>query len=165
MATQTPLQVGVDAYCVVSDADQYFVDRDPTLWNTYTIEQKTGAIRIATRWIDQYHYWQGYLVDLTQPLGWPRLLAYDEDARVILGIPRKLVEAVCELALSHLRDGNLNKVFYNASPQVMRVSAGGGVSVDFDPSRREAYSGYAYVQSLLRGLCYGGPNNAPVVRS
>jgi hypothetical protein len=167
-----------DAYVEVADADTYFANRDnPAQWTGASEATKETAIRYATIWLDGSFSWIGYVVNPgtggnfdgslygqpAQSLAWPRLSAFDDDYRLFQGIPQRVADACCEMALSHIRDGALWKVFYNPNPFIKSVRAG-SVSVDFREGQVDP-ADYEMVQRILRGLYVAGGQTAQIVRS
>jgi len=63
-----------NSYTTVAFADQYHLDRPAvgTTWSTATADQKTAALLWATKLLEQYFEWYGFVTDSTQALLWPR---------------------------------------------------------------------------------------------
>lgn len=88
---------GATSYASVEYADAYFGDRLNTAWADLSPESKQSNLIIATdyikiRWEDQL---LGKIVDVTQPLLFPRIYGC-EDVGVL---PDGVVRATCEYAL------------------------------------------------------------------
>jgi hypothetical protein len=165
-------KINADSYVSVEDADVYASTRGNDDWCTsggYTYGQKAAALRIATRYLDSTFTYIGYVL-YTQPpqaLKWPRLAAYDEDYKLYSGVPVLMIQATCELAASHLREGPINAVDYNPYPNIFSVGAG-GVNVAFGSTRggllRARRAIYTYVKDSLSPLTTGG-SGQQIVRS
>jgi hypothetical protein len=75
----------------------------PAAWTSATLDNRTKACIMATRYIDDLVAWKGYKVEDTQPREWPR-----KDVRLgtyVLpndAVPLHIQHAVCETALSFL---------------------------------------------------------------
>lgn len=95
---------GADSYISQTDADTYFTERDsPSTWTDASSAAQDSALRYATRWIDDRYEWIGVIStsDLDR-LDWPRDNAVDADLRTQTGVPARIRDAVCEIALAHL---------------------------------------------------------------
>lgn len=81
------------AYIEVAFADDYFADRNVTLWSSYSQLEKEAAIIAATDYVDARwgSLFKGQVIFLDQALLFPRS-AFD-------GIPTLLKKAVAEYAL------------------------------------------------------------------
>jgi len=75
-------------------------------WNAATETQREMALQQATFWIDQTYgdRFVGYKYSNSQPLEFPRTLAYDRYGNDITGIPLALKRATAELARRYLED-------------------------------------------------------------
>lgn len=75
-------------------------------WNAATETQRETALKQATFWIDQTYgdRFVGYKYSNSQPLEFPRTLAYDRYGNDITGIPLALKRATAELARRYLED-------------------------------------------------------------
>lgn len=102
------LVVGTNSYISVADADLYFEGRLNTdAWDALDVPTKETSLIQATRQLDQLYLWQGFITDINQTLGWPRIGAYDCNGVLIEDdeIPRGVEEGTCEFALWY-SDGN-----------------------------------------------------------
>lgn len=72
-----------NAYTTVAFADQYHLDRPAvgTTWSTATTDQKTSALLWATKLLEQYIEWYGFVTSSTQALLWPRtgLISFNKE--------------------------------------------------------------------------------------
>src|SRR6187549_1975575 len=92
-----------NAYVTLAVANQYHEDRSPIIeaWEDADDDEKTAAILWATKLLDRYYTWNGYVVNEIQRLLWPRVGLYmvneitpvPQDA-----IPDELQWATAELA-------------------------------------------------------------------
>lgn len=91
-----------NAYCTVTEADQYHVDQgDPTTWSNAIQSAREDAIRQATQAIDLGFSWKGIRVNSTMSLRWPRWGVEDDDFYVVdsTSVPQRVKEAAAYLAL------------------------------------------------------------------
>lgn len=102
-------KANAESYVSVADADAYFTARAvPAEWAVATSAQKEGALRYATRWLDNRYAWPGTLHLYTQALAWPRDWAADRDGRdLTLQVPVRVEEATAEAAALYLAGGLL----------------------------------------------------------
>ncbi|MCR9177981.1 MAG: hypothetical protein NXI19_18525 [Alphaproteobacteria bacterium] len=89
---------GTDVYIGVADADAHHAALGQSDWSAAELSGREAALLKATTYLDGRYRWVGVLADLDQPLGWPRIGAYDSEGRHITGIPDKLRKACAELA-------------------------------------------------------------------
>lgn len=121
-----------NSYVALEQADDYFNGRfGADGWFEYTEAQKQQLLVTATRDIDITTF-GGMKSDEDQALEWPRNMLQDRQGRTIVGIPQKLIEATCELALwkwsegdRMLSDTELQQVeSFKAGPLDIKVKAG-----------------------------------------
>lgn len=107
----TPGAANANAYCDVAFADQYHLNRPAvgTTWASATSDQKKAAILWATILMDRLWNWNGYVVDTTQILLWPRqamlkqsLLQYEPIDAIPLEIQQATAEYARQLLVSDL---------------------------------------------------------------
>ncbi len=94
-----------ESYMSVADADTYFTNHgSPAAWTGATTPAKEAALRFATAWLDGQYAWVGLVKASTQALAWPRIGGYDSEGRAVddASVPRRIKEAVGEVALAHL---------------------------------------------------------------
>ena len=135
-----------DSYISVADATTYFENHgDPQAWPNAHQDIKEGALRYATTTIDGMFKWTGEVFSLTQPLGWPRSDATDNENRTIPtnAVPERVRYATCELALLHI-----------SKPLNENYDRGGDTKLEqVGPVRVEYFSGAAvepYMPILTR---------------
>jgi len=70
----TPGSASANTYVLLTEADQYQLDRPPvgTVWTSATDDQKNAAILWATILMDRLWEWNGFPTNSTQALLWPR---------------------------------------------------------------------------------------------
>ncbi len=85
------------SYISVSGADAHFAGLENNTWAAASIGVKEHALKNASLYADLYSY-PGHLRNVQQGLKWPRSKAYDQDGRLLVGIPTALRSAVLELA-------------------------------------------------------------------
>lgn len=91
-------KVDANSYATLAFADNYFLERNITIWDTYTDDQKQAALILATDYIEMRFGSQfaGYRLypDNPQALSFPRKDVYN-----VTIVTDKLVKATCEYAL------------------------------------------------------------------
>lgn len=139
---------GIDAYADRAEADAYFTARGVAAWAAADQAARDVALLRATAWIEGRFRWVGRLVDLAQPLAWPRAGARDAEGRPLDGIPDRLKAACAELALIALSEDLAPPLERGGRVLTERV---GPVEVGY---AADAPSGRAFpaVEALLRGL-------------
>lgn len=136
------------SYADTLEADDYFSGNDA--W-TGAPAAKEGVLIAATSYIDGYYRFKGVKLTAAQGLQFPRSGAIDWSGNEIAGIPRRLREAACELALRAL-----------AGPLQEDTTRGGMVKREVTgPLATEWADGappgksYPAVDLLLREFLYG----------
>jgi len=103
-----------NSYADVADCDAYHAGHlYASAWTAATAENKAAALVMATRLIDSQFQFNGYRVESTQALQWPRERCPDPDVNstVLVGllrrlgdyvdsdkVPKPVVDATCEMA-------------------------------------------------------------------
>lgn len=146
------LTAGIDSYADRVEADAYFAARGVAAWAAADAAARDAALLRATAWIEGRYRWAGRLVDLAQPLAWPRTGACDDEGRPLDGIPHRVKAACAELALVALSEDLAPPLDRGGRVLAERV---GQIEVDYAP---DAPSGRSFpaVEALLRGLLRGG---------
>lgn len=90
-----------NSYCDVTYFKAYHAARGKS-WGSSTDDQIAGALVQSTDFVDGRFTFRGRATNLGQTTRWPRIAAYDNDRRILSGIPRALKEAVCAYALRAL---------------------------------------------------------------
>lgn len=140
-----------NSYTSLDYADDYFALRgNPTDWLNADETDKKAALVYATQWVDATYKWWSYLYKETQALGFPRNNFYDSEGRLIAAgtVPDKLKQAVCEMALEHLKE-SLN---YREGENIVSESIG-SASVTYSGNTNS--KSYSYVKTLLSELGSG----------
>lgn len=95
---------GTNSYGTVAEADAYFSDRiDVAAWTDASAEEKAKALVTATKLLDEIE-WPGRVVDVDQPLAFPRIGSYFDPKLGVEVIfddvdpPSRLINACFELA-------------------------------------------------------------------
>lgn len=150
-----------DAYISLTDANTYFTNHgSPSDWTGATDANKEAAIRYATKWLDGYYKWYSDILDTDQVLAWPRAAFTDEDGRSVGGedvMPTALLDATCEMALEHLKDG-----FVESSTGVKRERIG---SAEVEYAGSHGSRNYKYVNKLVRQLGVPRSKAGKVIRA
>jgi hypothetical protein len=98
-----------ETLCSVAYADTWHLNRGCAPWATLTTAQKEEALRRASDYFEQVYgqNFQGYRVNSTQALSWPRSSAFLNDYVVSsTTIPSLVINATAELAYKAAQ-GNL----------------------------------------------------------
>jgi hypothetical protein len=142
-----------NGYISISDADQYFLLRNNTVWSNASTEQKTAAILSASLYIDRYylHRWPGYKMTMIQGLQWPRAWAFDVNGYPLNGIPQALMDAVCEAALISLSDS----LFEPKTAPIKKKSIAGAIFVEYATSSSISTQ-YPVIDNILSLILCGG---------
>ena len=110
------------SYLSDADADDYFVHSfNGQAWMALPVQDKTIALREATKWLEAGLCWKGEKCDSTQPLAWPRVIAETGccASADCTTLPPAIVQATAELALAlHL----------NKTAIISGGAAGGGAT-------------------------------------
>lgn len=142
---------GADAYASIATVDAYATARGLTAW-TGEDSVKEAAIREATVYLDASYSWKGAIEVETQALSWPREGVTDKEGREVDGLPQRVIDACCELAVMKL---SAALVTSQTSAEIASVSAG-SVSVSYvNGSRVREAERFAWVDRLLTGLHTG----------
>lgn len=143
------MEVGVDAYASVEEVATYLGARGVSAtWDAATSPAQEAAIIEATSFLDTNFKWVGRIVDVDQPLGWPRLCAYDREGRALSDIPTAVKNATAELANIAL-GGRLSAPQLAAGTPVKRERVG-DVEMEYDGYRADP--SYDAVKMILRGI-------------
>lgn len=107
-------------------------------WTSATLEQRTKACIMATRYIDELVKWKGAKKQDDQPRSWPRKLMWLDGRYLPDGvIPLDLQQAVCETALAFLTGDRISDTGKSAG--VSSINLGdGALQLGFnqpDPTR------------------------------
>lgn len=106
------LEIGVNSYRTVEEASTYFETRlDASAWVEASEPRKIAALATAARLMNDFK-WSGYVVNLEQPLAFPRQVRYFDPrlgTNVLAGnsVPSRVKDAQCEMALHLLTNENL----------------------------------------------------------
>lgn len=147
-----------DSYVSRTNADTFWTNRggsDATAWAAASTADRDGALRFAAIYLDGAYAWRGaqlYAPDSGQGLRWPRGGAYDSEGWLLSGVPPRVVDAQCLVALWHLR-----------SAITAAAKRGGGVAeVEIAGAVRERYfdgaspeQAFPFLAQLLAGLHNG----------
>lgn len=137
-----------DSYVSVEYADAFAMSIiDHADWPD-TQPEKEAALKEATRVLDEQFSWSGSLTDYSQALAWPRTGFTDPDGRPIASnvIPKRVMDATCNLALYLLQNGGLNQ-----SASDLRSLKAGPISIAY--SENEQVSGVPmYIVKSLNGF-------------
>lgn len=137
-----------ESYISVADADAYFTLRNsPEDWTLATVSVKEAALRYATEWLDNQYNWYSSILNSSQALGFPRIDFFDKEGRIITGIPTKIKNATCEMALNYLKDD-----FSDSNREGIQSETVGSASITY----RGGGKAYSFVKIMLKD--YGTPN-------
>ena len=137
-----------DSYQSVAGADAYFTEHgDPSTWSDATTAAKEGALKYATRWLDNNHTWYSCIISTSQVLGHPRAAFTDTEGRSIAGpdtMATALLEATAEMANEHLQTA------VNESVGNKRRERIGSSEVEYTGAG--ATRAYAYIHGIVSEL-------------
>jgi hypothetical protein len=107
-------------------------------WTSASMDSKTKAVIMATRYVDDLIKWKGSKVDADQPRSWPRKDVYLENRYLANDtIPLDIQIGVCETALAFLTGDRISDTA--ASAGISSIGLGNGaISLQFnqpDPTR------------------------------
>jgi hypothetical protein len=125
---------------------------------------KEAAIREATIYLETSYSWKGVIEIDTQALAWPREGVTDREGREVSGLPQRVIDACCELAVMKL---SAALVTSRTEGEVQALTAG-SVSITYARgSRVSEGERFAWVDRLLTGLHSGraGGGNVPLLKS
>jgi len=142
-----------NSYVSVADADAYHDLRQNLDWDDLTDAQKKASLVYATSYIDAKFEWPGYIKTSAQALDWPRSSATDNESRILDGIPAKLKEAVCELALVHFSEQKLNQTFDRGG--AIKSEKVGSLQVEYFDGAAAGLT-YPFLDNLLSSLIMTG---------
>lgn len=152
-----------DAYASIATVDAYATARALTAW-TGTDAVKEAAIREATVYLDTSYAWKGAIEVETQALAWPREGVLDKEGREVTGLPQRVIDACCELAVMKL---SAALVTSRSEAEVQSMTAG-SVSITYARGNRVSEGErFAWVDRLLTGLHAGraGGGNIPLLKA
>jgi hypothetical protein len=140
-----------DAYAAIATVDAYATARGLTAW-TGTDGVKEAAIREATIYLDTSYSWKGAIESESQALGWPREGVCDREGREVTGLPQRVIDACCELAVMKL---SAALVTSRTEAELQSLTAG-SVSMTYVRGNRVGEAErFAWVDRLLTGLHAG----------
>lgn len=102
--------VGANSYATVAQARAYFVGRrlHSAAWILATADTQAIALKHASALLDAEFTWTGTTpVNARQGLAWPFTDAVDRYGNEIVGVPKAVRDATCELALHILAQDRL----------------------------------------------------------
>ncbi|WP_434033588.1 DnaT-like ssDNA-binding protein [Cupriavidus sp. a3] len=140
-----------NSYVSVAEADSYHGDRGNANWSAATT--KEAALINATSYVDSLYRFQGLRASDTQALEWPRA--------GVTGIPKRLKDAVCELALRALSGPLAADV---APEQVIETTVGPITKKYAAAPLNGGRKRYPLVDGMLRPLLVVTSGNVPLLR-
>ena len=157
VATRRATQ-SANSYADSGYADNYFTIVIGTLWNALLLEEKESALITASQYLDGHYQFVGKVKSPNQLLAWPRVGAIDSDGRLHDGIPERLKQACCELALTSALSGLDNPLTDNdfilsESKKVADIEK----KVQYTDDK-PASQIYPKVDALLKSLLTNSPN-------
>lgn len=149
-----------NSYVSVADADSYHLLRNNTAWAALNSTVKQASLVYATAYVDANFSWPGVIVREEQALGWPRYDARDDESRLLTGVPRKLSEAVCELALIHSSTEALNSTYDRGG--AVKAESVGPVSIEYFDGAPAGVT-YPFLVDMLSAITLGGSGTGVTV--
>lgn len=151
-----------ESYASVAEGDSYWDLRGgSSSWDSASTSEKEAALRYATEWVDVNFTFKSAIYSTSQSLNFPRTTFYDTEGREITGIPTKLKNAVCEVAVVHL-DDKLNSSDERGSLIVSEKV--GSSSVTYNKAYNKNAS-LTYVNGLLEEFGYKGGKSYETFRA
>lgn len=143
--------IGTDAYVSEAEVTAYLAARgSDTAWVAAGTTKQSAAIIEATSYLDANFRWTGTLADTEQPLGWPRVDAYDREGRLLPDIPAALKNACSELANLALGGRLMPMNLASSNSSAVKRRKIGDVEVEYANGSSDA--SYDYVSMLLAGI-------------
>ncbi|MGO4326739.1 DnaT-like ssDNA-binding protein [Cupriavidus sp. 2TAF22] len=139
-----------NSYVSVAEADAYHADRGNTAWASATA--KEAKLINATAYADSMYRFQGQAAGTTQALEWPRA--------GVTGIPKRVKDAVCELALRALA----GPLAADVKPDQVTETTVGPITKKYGAQRNDGRVRYPLVDGLLRPLLLVTGGNVPLLR-
>lgn len=166
---ETVGSASANSFVSVAEADTYLEARlNSSAWTG--TEPKKQAVIEATRELSALS-WQGYRVDDTQALSWPRFNAPNPDSTSSLSvydtteIPQRIKDATCELALEFLKAGTTDVAALDSTAGTIEETVGPITTRWADPSQRAAgLARYPRVMKLIGPLLGIGSGQVRLVR-
>lgn len=140
-----------DSYVSLEYADDYFLSRNETSWESLKDVEKMAALVKATDYVDNIFDWNGVRKSPEQTLNFPRKGLRSKDGYLIEGIPNNIKQAVCEAVLVLVNGSQL----YQSQSENGRVTSEtiGQISFSYDVSSlKEDKTLYGAINYRLRGL-------------
>lgn len=128
-------------------------------------DDRARALVEATRELN-VKLWDGYRVDTTQALSWPRQWVVDPDDPncsyfETSEIPERVRDATCELAFQFLKAGTTDVASLEATHNIAAKSIGGAIDTEYLPASQRARGiarfprVYERIKPLLAGQGFG----------
>ena len=101
---------GANSYISVADADSYISNNIGSsrqiLWNDLIQEDKEVQLINATEFVDLFVNWNSEILEMDQPLNWPRNEFFDASKRKVKNdeVPEAVISAVVEIAVEDLEN-------------------------------------------------------------
>lgn len=141
---------GANSYATVDYAKSYFIGRRlySSAWTTAERDVQAVALKQASLWLDAEFAWSGRIpLALGQGMAWPFLDATDRYGKPVVGVPKQVRDATCELAMYLLTEDRF-KAREGIGLKSLRVDV---ISLVFDKEDvPEIFP--AYVGRMLVGL-------------
>lgn len=150
------LEIGVDSFTSVADADTYWTEHaGGTNWAGATPTQKEQALREASQYIDKRYSWRGtHPGTVSQLLSWPRIDVIDDQGRLrsASAVPEEVKDATAWLAEQAL--GGQLLPAKNRGGAIKQLKAG-SVEIEYE-DRAPTQKSFDYVDLLVSGLVRAG---------
>lgn len=140
-----------DVYAAVATVDAYATARALTAWTGET-PAKEAAIKEATIYLDTSYQWKGHIELEAQALAWPREGVTDREGREIAGLPQRVIDACCELAVMKITAALVTS---QTSAEIQSVQAGSVAVTYVNGNRVREAERFTWVDRLLTGLHSG----------
>lgn len=146
---------GANSYVTLEWANQYQTNKNRTDWLALSDNEKLASLIKGTQYVDSLYDWKGRRKFEKQELSFPRVMLRDSDGFYVNGIPRKLMEAVCEASFYGYQASVELFTTHSDNGSVKKECVEGAVEMEYYSSKDEVVdyiSKYAALDSLLKGL-------------
>lgn len=159
----TPGGASANSYATLAEADAYHAMRmHATGWTEKSDSEQTVALQMATRLLDQWFEWHGYVASTTQALLWPRSGAYGASGYVLASdtIPIAIRDATAELAMHLLAAETDRTLEPDVEIEGIKSLTAGPVDVEFTGNVRtvtipESVRMFLHPYGVIRGRSGG----------
>lgn len=158
----TPGDEAANSYVTLDEANTYLeASLNAAIWADLDDERKKASLVHATRLIESFMF-GGLKSTSTQALEWPREGVYDRNGYYVAGVPRKLKDAQCEIAMWELNEPD--RLAGRFELETMEAVKIGPINYNVAPGAPVLPS---YIMDMLKAIGPGAvkdPNSGNVTR-